>query len=114
MELLQEILGQLAALFRSYFEWWGRAVMALNREFEFNLSPPVTDVLGVLAGALVLYAFVNRVGKWERKGNKPQEFPLKTAQTPDQVVAQDRDKRLMALLKLSLFVLFLVVVASWR
>lgn len=114
MDLLREIFTRLASFLRSYAEWWARAIVAISDEFGFGLDPAVAQIIGVVIGFLVLFAFLRRLMKWDQKGNKPQSFPLKTAETPNEVVAKDREKFLLMVLRVVLFVLFIVVVLSSR
>jgi L-lactate permease len=114
MDLLREILSRLLLFLQGYAQWWGRAVAAVSEEFDLGLAPEMAQIIGVVIGFLVLIAFVRRLTKWDPKGNQPQSFPLKTAETPNQVVAKDREKFLMMLLRVTLFVLLIVAVLTSR
>lgn len=114
MEELQWFLGQLADFLRSYMDLWGRGVAALSREFDLGMSPAIADTVGFGLGSIILVAFVRRLAKWDRKGDKPQPFPLKTAETPAEVMSKDFEKLLMLLLKVAILILVLVVFVSTR
>ena len=114
MDVLREVLTRLLEFLQSYAQWWARAVAAVSEEFGLGLAPGMPEIIGVVLGFLVLWAFLRRLTKWDPKGDKPQAFPLKTAETPNEVVAKDREKFLMMLLRITLFVLFIVVVVTSR
>ncbi len=114
MEFLRQILVQLVEFLRSYGAWWARAVGAVFREFGVSAPTTVSDIVGIALGGIFLLAFLRRLAWWDRKGDKPQPFPLKTTQTPNEVVAADMQKLLMVFLKIALFILFVVVVVTSR
>lgn len=114
MEVIQQILGQVLDLLRSYAQLWARAVGAISDEFGLGLAPEIANLVGIVLGFIILFAFIRRLTKWDPKGNTPQAFPLKTTETPNEVVAKDREKFLMMLLRVTLFVLFIVVVITSR
>ena len=114
MDLLMQVLGRLLDFFNRYLDLWVRGVAAVGREFDLNMSPAVTQLVGLTLGVLVFLAFVRRLTMWDRKGNKPQPFPIKTTETPDEVLAKDTEKLLGMLLKVALVILLVVVVGSSR
>mgnify|MGYP000888014603 CR=1 FL=1 len=112
MEFLRELAGSLATFLRSYADWWGRAVTALCQEFDLDVPLEVSDFVGIILGSIVFVAFFRRLGWWDRKGDKPQPFPLKTTETPAEVLAKDREKQLAALVRVVLFLLLVALVAT--
>lgn len=114
MEILREILLRLLDFLASYAQWWARAVEAISEEFGLGLTPLIVDLIGFVFGALVLLQFFRVLTNWNRRGNKPQPFPLKTTETPDEVVARDRQNFLLMVLRIVLFVLFVVAVGTSR
>jgi hypothetical protein len=104
----------LGDLLSGYFALWGRGASALSSEFQLDLSPVVANSIGFLFGGLSLWAFLNYMLTWDRKGTQPQSITLKTADTPNQVVAKDLDKFLLLVLRVVLFLALLAVVMSLR
>jgi hypothetical protein len=114
MEFLREVASSLLTFFQSYAEWWARAVGAVCREFGLDVPVSVSNFVGLVLGSIIFVAFFRRLAFWERKGDKPQPFPLKTTETPAEVLAKDRQKQLAAWLRVALFLLFLVLVVTSR
>lgn len=114
MELVRDVVQRLVELLSWYLGLWGRGATALSGEFGLDLPAVFARFVGMFFGSVITYAFFRRVSKWDRKGDKPQPFPLKTAETPNEVVAKDTAKLLAVLLKVSLFVLLLLIVAMAR
>jgi hypothetical protein len=114
VDLLRQIAEQVIGFLQSYAEWWARAMTAVSEEFDFGMPEAVAQFIGVFIGFIVLAAFMRRLVRWDSKGDKPQPFPLKTTETPNEVVAKDREKLLMMLLRVTLFVLFVLAVVSSR
>ncbi len=112
MEFLRELAGSLATFLRSYADWWGRAVTALCQEFDLDVPLQVSDFVGIVLGSIFFVAFFRRLAWWDRKGDKPQPFPLKTAETPAEVLAKDREKQLTALVRVVLFLLAVALVTT--
>lgn len=112
MEFLWELAGSLATFLRSYADWWGRAVTALCQEFDLNVPLEVSQLAGIILGSVVFVAFFRRLAWWDRKGDKPQPFPLKTAETPAEVLAKDREKQFAALVRVVVFLLAAALVAT--
>ncbi len=114
METLRWFLSGLGDLLRGYFDLWVRGVGALAIEFGLDLPQGLIELSALFLAAVSIIAFVNVLVKWDRKGNQPQSITFKTDKSPDQVVADDRNKFLMLLLRVSLFMLLLAVVMSMR
>lgn len=112
MEFLRELAGSLATFLRSYADWWGRAVTALCQEFDLDVPLEVSDLVGIILGSIVFVAFFRRLAWWDRKGDKPQPFPLKTTETPAEVLAKDREKQFAAMVRVMVFLLVAALVAT--
>jgi hypothetical protein len=70
------------------------------------MSPSQYTFLGAILAVLILWAFANRVLKWDRKANQPMAITLTTSQTPAQVVAKDRQALLAVVFAFSLRCVF--------
>ncbi len=114
MEELRWFLGGLLELVRAYVLGWARAGEVVGEEFGWALPPVVAQLIGVLFGVAILVAFMNRVFKWAPKGNQPQAFPLKTAETPAQIMSKDRDGFLGLLVKIVFLGVVLALIISVR
>ncbi len=114
MELVRDVVLRLAEFLRMYLDACARIVTAVSEEFSLGLPEAGATFVGSVLGSIVLFGFVRRLSKWDHKGDKPQPFPLKTAETPNEVVAKDVEKFLALLLRVSLFVLLLLVLAMMR
>lgn len=112
MEFLRELAGSLAIFLRNYADWWGRAVTALCREFDLDVPFQVSELIGIVLGSIVFVAFFRRLAWWDRRGDKPQPFPLKTTETPAEVLAKDREKQFAALVRVVVFLLVAGLVAT--
>ena len=87
---------------------------AVASEFGLDMTPVAANLIGFMFGVLSIFGVLNAVLKWDRKGNQPQAFPLKTEKTPNQVVAADRQNFLMLMLRLALLMVVLAVLISAR
>jgi len=114
METLRWFLLGLVDLLRDFMVLLGRGVAALAREFELDLTPELTNLLGIALGVWIIWGSVGAMTRWNRNGNQPQRFPLTTAQTPDQVVAADRNNFVAMIFRVLVVALVLVVVISLR
>ncbi len=112
MEFLRKLADSLATFLRNYADWWGRAVTALCQEFDLDVPLGVSDLVGIILGSIVLVAFFRRLAWWDQKGDKPQPFPLKTTETPAEVLAKDREKQFTAMVRVVLFLLVAALVAT--
>lgn len=114
MDEIRQFIGGLLDLLEAYLALWGRGVAAVGEEFDLGISTALANLIGFFLGVVSLLAFLNVVFKWDRKGNQAQAIILRTAETPDQVVAKDRSKFLMMMLRVSIVILILAVLISSR
>ena len=114
METLRWLILGLVDLLRDFMVFLGRGVAALAREFELDLTPELTDFLGIALGVWIIWGSVGAMMRWNRNGNQPQRFPLTTAQTPDQIVAADRNNFVAMVFRIMVVALALVVLISLR
>lgn len=111
---LRWFLNGVTGLVKAMVDLLARVAQGIGGEFDYDISDAEAQLLGMVLATLVLYAFGRRLFKWERKANQPQSFPIKTAETPAQVVAKDRDAFLALLVRLVLVMLAIAFVISLR
>lgn len=112
MEELRWFLGGLFRLVIAFLELCARCVGALSDEFGLGLPPPVIQIIGFLIGFLILYSAIVRLLAWKPKAFQPQPFPLKTADTPAQVVERDIANLGWLILRLIIVAIVLVIAMS--
>ncbi len=114
METLRWFLEGLVGLIGDFMDLMGRAVSAVAREFDLDMTPDLASLMGIVIGALIIWGSATAILKWDRKGNRPQMIQLPTAQTPDQVVAADRRNFVALMVKVVVSALVLATLISLR
>lgn len=113
-EQVQWFINGLADLLNFLVDVCARMAQGIGSAFDMNISDAESRLVGLLLTTVVIYAFLRRLLKWDRKANQPQSITLKTSDTPAQVVAKDRDAFLGLVFRLALLLLGIAFLISIR